>query len=43
VRTGDDQVFVRLERTVRLALKPPGWSTRTTIVSEATAQLRTSE
>jgi Flp pilus assembly protein TadG len=43
VRTDDDQVHVRLERTIGLALKPPGWSSRTTIVSEATAQLRTSE
>jgi Flp pilus assembly protein TadG len=43
VRTDDDQVFVRLERTVGLALKPPGWTSRTTIASEATAQLRTSE
>ena len=43
VRTDDDRVHVRLERTIGLALKPPGWSSRTTIVSEATAQLRTSE
>ena len=42
VLTDDDQVHVRLERTIGLALKPPGWSSRTTIVSEATAQLRTS-
>ena len=42
VRTDDDQVHVRLERTIGLALKPPGWNSRTTIVSEATAQLRTS-
>jgi Flp pilus assembly protein TadG len=43
VRADDDQVFVRLERTVGLALKLPGWTSRTTIASEATAQLRTSE
>jgi uncharacterized membrane protein len=41
VRTEDDQVHVRLERTIGLALKPPGWRSRTTIASEATAQLRT--
>lgn len=34
------QVSVRLERTVSLAFAPPGWDSRTTIVSEATAQLR---
>jgi Flp pilus assembly protein TadG len=43
VRADDDQVYVRLERTIGLALKPPGWTSRTTIASEATAQLRTSE
>jgi hypothetical protein len=41
VRATDDQVHVRLERTIGLALAPPGWDSRTTIVSEATAQLRT--
>jgi Flp pilus assembly protein TadG len=40
VRTEDEQVHVRLERTIGLALAPPGWTSRTTIVSEATAQLR---
>ena len=40
VRTDGDQVHVRLERTVSLALAPPGWTPRTTIVSEATSQLR---
>ncbi len=35
-----DQVRVRLERSVGLAFAPPGWQSRTTIVSEATAQLR---
>lgn len=43
VRTDDDTVFVRLERTIGLALAPPGWGSRTTIVSEATAQLRASQ
>jgi Flp pilus assembly protein TadG len=36
----DDQVHVRLERSVGLAFAPPGWTSRTTIVSEATSQLR---
>lgn len=40
VRADANQVQVRLERTVSLALAPPGWQQRTTIVSEATAQLR---
>lgn len=40
VRTDGGQVSVRLERTVGLAFAPPGWESRTTIVSEATAQLR---
>jgi Flp pilus assembly protein TadG len=43
VRTTGDRVQVRLERSVRLALAPPGWQARTTIVSEATAQLRTTQ
>lgn len=34
------QVQVRLEWSVGLAFAPPGWESRTTIVSEATAQLR---
>lgn len=37
-----DRVHVRLERTVTLAIAPPGWTSRTTIVAEASAQLRTS-
>lgn len=41
VRASGDRVQVRLERTVSLALAPPGWQSRTTIVSEATAELRT--
>lgn len=39
----DDQVTVRLERRIRLAIRPPGWSSRTTIRAEATAQLRLAE
>ena len=42
VRTDDDRVQVRLERRVTLAFAPPGWDSRTTIVSEATAALRPS-
>jgi hypothetical protein len=40
VRTDDNEVLVRLERSVTLAFAPPGWDPRTTIVAEATAQLR---
>ncbi|NRQ51576.1 pilus assembly protein TadG-related protein [Aeromicrobium stalagmiti] len=40
VTTDDEQVSVRLERSIDLALAPPGWDSQTTIVSEATAQLR---
>lgn len=40
VMTDADRVQVRLERSVTLAFAPPGWDSRTTIVSEATAQLR---
>lgn len=36
------QVTVRLERTIGLAITPPGWTRRTTIVAEATSQLRPS-
>jgi hypothetical protein len=43
VRADGDRVQVRLERSVGLALAPPGWQSRTTIVSEATAQLRTAQ
>lgn len=42
VRAEGGQVSVRLEQTVSLAFAPPGWDSRTTIVSEATAQLRPS-
>ncbi|MEV7395692.1 hypothetical protein [Aeromicrobium sp. NPDC092404] len=34
------EMSVRLERTVSMAIAPPGWTSRTTIVSEATSQLR---
>lgn len=43
VVTNDDQVTVRLERSIDLALKPPGWSSRTTITAEATARLVTDQ
>lgn len=40
VTATDDEVRVRIERTVSLAIAPPGWTSETTIVSEATSQLR---
>ena len=40
VVTDGDEVRVRLERKLDLPLAPPGFSPRTTIVSEATASLR---
>ena len=40
VTASEDEVHVRIERTVSLAIAPPGWSSQTTIVSEATSQLR---
>jgi Flp pilus assembly protein TadG len=42
VSTKGDSVTVHLEREIGLALAPPGWQSRTTIVSDATAQLRRS-
>lgn len=39
VATDGDRVTVRLERSIDLAIKPPGWSSRTTITAEATARL----
>jgi len=39
VTTDANRVRVRLERSVTLAFAPPGWDSRTTIVSEATAEL----
>ncbi len=35
-----DHVHVHIERAVDVAVKPPGWTSRTTIVSDATSQLR---
>lgn len=43
VTTTGDEVHVRMERTISLAIAPPGWRSQTTIVSEATSQLRLSE
>ncbi|VXB84614.1 pilus assembly protein TadG-related protein [Aeromicrobium sp. 9AM] len=40
VSTDGDQVHVRLERTISMAIASPGWTSRSTIVSEATSQLR---
>lgn len=40
VTADGDEVRVRLERTITLAIAPPGWDSQTTIVSEATSQLR---
>ncbi len=40
VTADGDEVHVRLERTITLAIAPPGWNSQTTIVSEATSQLR---
>lgn len=38
-----DEVRVRMERTVSVAIAPPGWTSQTTIVAEATSQLRINE
>jgi len=35
-----DRVHVHIERAVHVAIAPPGWTSRTTIVSDATSQLR---
>lgn len=40
VQTTDDRVLVRLERTIRLALTPPGLPSSTIVVAEATGRLR---
>lgn len=40
VSTDDDIVHVHLERDLELALTPPGWTSRATIVAVATSQLR---
>lgn len=42
VSAEDDTVSVHLERSIDLALAPPGWTSRSTIVADATAQLRRS-
>lgn len=43
VQTTGDRVLVRLERSIRLALRPPGLPSRTTVVAEATGRLRVAE
>jgi uncharacterized membrane protein len=43
VKASEDEVHVRIERTVSLAIAPPGWRSQTMIVSEATSQLRLNE
>ncbi len=40
VRSDGDTVSVHLERELDLALTPPGWTSSTTIVADATSQLR---
>ena len=40
VSTDGNTVSVHLERDLDLALTPPGWTSSTTIVADATAQLR---
>jgi hypothetical protein len=40
VGTDADTVHVHLERDLDLPLTPPGWTSRTTIVADATSQLR---
>ena len=40
VSTDGDTVSVHLERELDLALTPPGWMSTTTIVADASAQLR---
>lgn len=40
VTTDGDTVTVHLERVIDLAISPPGWTSRTTIVADATSQLR---
>lgn len=43
VSAAGGRVRVHLERIVDLAIAPPGWGSQTTIVAEATSQLRVSE
>lgn len=40
VQATSDRVVVRLERSVRLALSPPAFPATTTVVAEASSQLR---
>ena len=40
VRVSDDVVTVRLDRRLELTLVPPGWVDGTTVVAEASSQLR---
>jgi Flp pilus assembly protein TadG len=40
VSTDGETVSVHLERDLDLALTPPGWTSRTTIVADSNAQLR---
>jgi uncharacterized membrane protein len=40
VSADGDTVSVHLERNLDLALTPPGWTSSTTIVADATSQLR---
>lgn len=40
VTTTEDRIVVRLERSIRLALRPPGLPSSTTVVAEATGSLR---
>lgn len=41
VSAAGDRVSVHLERELDLALTPPGWTSRTTVVADATAELGT--
>lgn len=43
ISAAGDEVHVRMERAVDMAIAPPGWAPRSTIVAEATSQLRLSE
>lgn len=43
ISAAGDEVHVRMERAVDMAITPPGWTSRSTIVAEATSQLRLSE
>lgn len=43
VTMNGDSISVRLERTVDLALSPPGLPARTTVVADATSQLRVAD